>query len=135
LSGKWSRFVEGLIVPAMERLFRERGIEIERIFSRVQSKNKSMEIDILAANGKHAILVEVKSTLKVNDVKEHIKRLGNFKVVFPEYKDKYIVGAVAGIVIEESADKYAYRNGLFVIAENGNTVNITNDDKFVPKLW
>ncbi len=135
LSSKWSRFVEGLIVPAMERLFKERGIKIDKILTRVRAKGRVMEIDILAINGKYAILVEVKSTLKVNDVKEHIERLKDFKVAFPEYNDKHVVGAVAGIVIDEKADRYAYRKGLFVIAESGNTVDILNDGKFVPKMW
>ncbi len=135
LSSKWSKFVEGLIVPAMERLFKERGIKIDKILTRVRAKGRVMEIDILAINGKYAILVEVKSTLKVNDVKEHIERLKDFKVAFPEYNDKHVVGAVAGIVIDEKADRYAYRKGLFVIAESGNTVDILNDGKFVPKMW
>jgi DNA-binding PadR family transcriptional regulator len=30
LTGKWSRFVEGLIAPATERLFKERWIEVDR---------------------------------------------------------------------------------------------------------
>ena len=36
LTGKWSRFVEGLIVPAAERLFGERGIIIDKVSQRVK---------------------------------------------------------------------------------------------------
>ena len=122
-------------MPAMERLFREKGIEIQRIFPRVQSRGRSMEIDILAVNGKYAILVEAKSSLKVYDVNEHLERLKDFKGEFPEYRYKHVIGAVAGIVIDERADRYAYRKGLFVIAESGETVKILNDSKFIPKLW
>jgi hypothetical protein len=32
LTGKWSRFVEGLIAPANERLFKERWIEVDKVF-------------------------------------------------------------------------------------------------------
>ena len=31
LGGKWGRFVEGLIVPGAVSMFREKGIEIDRI--------------------------------------------------------------------------------------------------------
>lgn len=44
-------------------------------------------------------------------------------------------GAVAGIVIEEGVDRFAYREGLFVIAQAGDTVRLLNDGEFVPKAW
>ncbi len=135
LTGKWGNFVVGLVLPATERLFKERGIEVTQIAQSVKSRKKGfeMEIDILAANGEYVVLIEVKSTLKVDDVKEHIERLDKFKPAFPAYRDKKIVGAVAGIVIESGVDRFAYKNGLFVIAQSGDTVKFLNDDKFVPK--
>ena len=137
LTGKWSRFVEGLIAPATERLFKERGIEVDKVFQRVKTHRNGdeMEVDILAINGEYAVLIEAKSTLKIEDVKEHIERLGKFKTFFPEYRERKVVGAVGGIVIEEDSDKYAYRNGLFVIGESGEAAVILNDKGFKPKAW
>ena len=137
LTGKWGRFVEGLIVPAAERLFKERGIIIDKVSQRVKTHHDgdTMEIDILAINGEYAVLIEAKSTLKVEDIKEHIERLADFKKFFPEYKDKKVLGAVGGIVIEEHSDIFAYKQGLFVITESGETVRISNDKDFVPKAW
>ena len=43
LTGKWSRFVEGLIAPGAVTLFRERGIEVERIFQRVKIQKNGEE--------------------------------------------------------------------------------------------
>ena len=37
--------------------------------------------------------------------------------------------------IEEGSDKYAYKQGLYVIAESDETVRILNDDTFKPKKW
>jgi len=137
LTGKWSRFVEGLIAPAAVRIFTERGIKVNTVFQRVkkQYNGDGIEIDILVINGEYAVLIEVKSTLGVDDIKDHLERLGKFAAFFPEYKDRKVVGAVAGIVIDEGADKFAYRNGLFVIAQSGETVKILNDEKFTPKVW
>ncbi len=137
LTGKWGKFVEGLIVPAVERLFNEWGIEVDKVYQRARSRlnGSEMEIDILAVNGDYAILIEANSTLKIEDVNNHIKRLENFKSFFPEYKDRKIMGAVGGISIEEESDKYAYRQGMFVITESGETVKILNDKKFKPKEW
>ena len=137
LTGKWSRFVEGLIAPAVERLFKERGIAVDKIFQRVKTRRngEEMEVDILAINGEYAVLIEAKSTLKIDDVNDHIERLEKFKAFFPEYSKRKVVGAVGGIVIEEDSDKYAYRNGLFVIGESGEAAVILNDKNFQPKVW
>ena len=137
LTGKWSKFVEALVVPAAERLFRERGILVDKVSQRVRAREngEGMEIDVLAVDGEHAVLIEVKSTLGIDDVREHIDRLGKFKRFFPEYADRKAVGAVAGIVIDEGVDRFAYKNGLFVIAQSGDTVRVLNDEKFVPKEW
>jgi len=137
LTGKWGKFVEGLIVPGAVSMFREKGIEIDRIFQRVEAhKDKdNLEIDILGVNSEYALLIEAKSTLGVEDVKEHVERIQAFKRFFPEYEDRKVIGAVAGIVIDEGADRFAYRQGFFVIGQTGETVKILNDEKFEPKTW
>jgi len=137
LTGKWGRFVEGLIAPGTISMFKERGIGVEKVYQRVKAHKdgREIEIDILAINKEYAILIEAKSSLGISDVDEHIERLKAFKVFFPEYSDRKVVGAVAGITIEEDADKYAYRHGLFVIGQSGETVEILNDKKFRPKVW
>ncbi len=80
-------------------------------------------------------MVEVKSSLGVDNVKELINDLQEFKQFFPEYNQKQLYGAVAGIEIEEGADKYAYRQGLFVLVQTGETVTILNYEQFQPKAW
>ncbi|KJR42444.1 Resolvase, Holliday junction-type [Candidatus Magnetoovum chiemensis] len=137
LTGKWGRFVEGLVVPAAKRIFNERGIELEHTHQRSKSEveGAEMEIDVLATNGEYAVAIEVKSTLTVKHIKEHIEKLKKFKRAFPVYRDKKIIGAAAGIVIEGGVDRYAYQRGLFVIAQSGDTVKILNDAKFNPTYF
>jgi len=137
LTGKWGRFVEGLIAPGTISMFKERGIEVEKVYQKVKAHKdgKEIEIDILAIDKEYAVLIEAKSTLGIEDIKEHIERLKIFKKFFPEYSDRKVIGAVAGIVIEEGADKFAYRQGLFVIGQTGETVKILNDKTFKPKIW
>lgn len=137
IAGKWGRFVEGLIAPGAVAMFEERGIEIDRIFQRVNARKNGdrMEIDILGVNKEYVVLIEAKSTLGASDVKEHIEKMDAFKHFFPEYSDRKVVGAVAGIVIDENVDRFAYRQGFFVIGQTGDTVKILNDEGFKPKAW
>jgi len=74
-----------------------------------------MEIDLLLVNGDALVVVEVKSTLKVEHVRKLLDDLEAFLNFFPEYGDYRRFGAVAALGIDESADRYAYRQGLFVL--------------------
>ena len=137
LAGKWGKFVEGLVAPGAIRMFKERGIKVEKISRRVErlKNGKKMEIDLLVENQEYVLAIEVKSTLNVEEINLHLKDMQKFKEFFPEFKGRKVVGAVAGIVIEQGADRYAYRKGLFVIGQTGETVKILNDEKFKPKEW
>jgi len=137
LGGKWGLFVENMVAPACETIFLKRGIPVHQVSQRVKKRldSKTLEIDVLVTNENHVLIVEVKSSLGVDDIKEMIEDLREFRSFFPEYSQKQLYGAVAGIEIEEGADKYAYRQGLFVLAQAGETVSILNNSTFQPKNW
>ncbi|MBF2056697.1 MAG: DUF3782 domain-containing protein [Cyanobacterium sp. T60_A2020_053] len=137
LGGKWGRFVENMVAPSCETLFLSRGIPVHQVSQRVKKRldGDILEIDVLVTNENHVLVVEVKSSLGVNDVKDLIKDLQRFKRFFPEYSQKNLYGAVAGIEMEEGADKYAYRQGIFVLGQSGESVAIFNGDEFQPKAW
>jgi hypothetical protein len=94
------------------------------------------EIDLLLINTHYSIAVEIKTTLKVADIDDHLKRLDKLKNnPIRSIKGTLLLGAVAGIKIESNADKYAYRQGLFVLKQKGEIVEIANDVKFQPREW
>ena len=137
LGGKWGRFVENMVAPACETLFLKRGIPVHQVSQRMKKRlnGQTLEIDVLVTNENHVLVVEVKSSLGVNDVKDLMDDLRRFRGFFPEYAQKQLYGAVAGIEIEEGADKYAYRQGLFVLAQAGEAVSILNNPDFEPRNW
>ena len=45
------------------------------------------------------------------------------------------MGAVAAMVLPQEIGRYAYRKGLFVLAQSGDAVEIRNDDSFKPQQW
>lgn len=137
LGGTWGLFVENLVAPACETLFLERGIPVHQVSQRIKKRKEgeTLEIDILVLNQEHTLVVEVKSRLSVADVQEFITDLQRFRHFFPEYSQNQLYGAVAGIIIDEGADRYAYRQGLFVLAQSGGTITLLNNDEFQPKAW
>jgi len=135
-TGQWGKLIEALVKPSALKLFQERGVKITVTYQRVESfrEGKQKEIDLLLTNDREAVVVEVKTTLRVADVREFLADLSEFSFFFPRYRGVKIYGAVAGLRVEEEADKFAYRQGLFVLSGSGEgLVRILNDAEFRPK--
>ena len=137
LDRNWGKLVEALVKPSVAAQFRKRGIAVIGSGQQVERMlgADTIEIDILLSDGDSLIVVEVKTTLRIENVDEHLQHhLRPFKRFFPEYQDKKIYGAVAYIHVEENADRYAYKKGLFVLTfTTGDLVTILNDDNFRPQ--
>jgi hypothetical protein len=132
-------FVQEMVKPAVVRLFQERNLPVHQVMPNIRAfdDNRQLrsEIDLLVINSDVAIAVECKSQLKQQDVDEHLERLEIFKDCFPQFKNFTILGAVAAMVLPEEVGRNAYRRGLFVLAQSGDTMEIRNDAKFEPGQW
>ncbi|MEO5340536.1 MAG: hypothetical protein H7837_08475 [Magnetococcus sp. MYC-9] len=138
LGGRLGEFVEGLVAPACKTLFAERGIPVHMVSRRMSASlpgGRNMEVDLLVDNTDSVVLVEVKSKLTVDDVRNHLEKMSNFKEFIPLYAGKRAVGAVAAMVIEENVCRFAINSGLFVIEQAGETLRMANDAQFQPKVW
>jgi len=137
LGNRLGEFVEWQVRPAAVRLFQERGIAVHELSTGVsiQRDGEGMEIDLLVTNTTEAVAVEVKSKLAQADVDEHLERLAKFKRLMPRYQDVEVMGAVAGIVVPTDVARYAYRQGLFVLAQSGDSIVTLNDAAFQPRAW
>jgi len=137
LTNRLGEFIEEMVRPGAVRLFRERGIDVHVVSRNVTAERdgEAVEIDLLVVNDGEMIVVECKSSLSVDDVNDHLDRLAKVKRLFPLYRDMRIMGAVAAMVMQENVSRYAYKKGLFVLCQSGDTMIIRNDDKFVPVVW
>ena len=137
LGNRLGEFVEEAVRPAAVKLFRERGIDVHEVHQNVTAKRDgdALEIDLLVVNNNNVVAIECKSNLSIDDVKGHLKRLGKIKRLLPDHKEKRILGAVAGMVIPENVAVYAIKNGLYVIGQNGDHLELQNEAKFVAKFW
>lgn len=133
---QWGRMMEALVQPSAIHLFQERGIQVQYVYQRVKSQlnGRSMELDLLLENGDEIVVIEVKSTLRVDDVKEFLTDLTELFEFFPKYRAYKVYAGVAGLDIVQEADKYAARQGLFVLHIVGDGLaQIKNTAEFQPK--
>ena len=122
--------------------FRELGHNVKthsrkKIFGK-RGTADSGEIDLFLEDGDVAILVEAKTTLKMDDVIDHIKRLEKYRrfVDADGKSGKRFIGAVAGTVIAEKVINFAHENGLYVIIQSARAVEILSQPVgFVAKEW
>jgi hypothetical protein len=137
LSNRLGEFVEEAVRPAAVRLFRERGLDVHEVYQNVSTKRGSegLEIDLLVINDKDMVVIECKSNLSFDDVNDHLARLEKVKRLMPRYKECRVSGAVAGMVIADNVASYAIRNGLYVIGQNGEHLELRNEAVFVAKVW
>jgi hypothetical protein len=137
LGNRLGDFVEDAVRPAAVRLFKERGIVVHEVQQNVsvQRGEEGIEIDLMVVNDTEAVAVECKSNLKIDDVQEHLERLGKLKRLLPRYADFKLMGAVAALVTPDHVARYAYAQGLFVIGQSGDHLEIGNDLAFKPAVW
>ena len=141
-NSQWGKLVESLVEGKLVELLRARNIDVNETYTRVQrsytdekGKLRSREIDIIAANGKEVVVVEVKTTLKPDDVKYFLETLKIFKRYFSLYTNKPTYGAVAFLRSAAKAPVFAERQGLFVIRATGDSASLINKPDFKPKAF
>jgi len=127
---------------ALIRKFKKLDYKIERhsrnvCFGHGLPKEMQGEVDLLLEDGNIAILVEVKTTLRTADARAHIERLEKYRRVADIKGDqRCFIGAVAGAVVEGDAQEFAHKNGMYVIVQSGEAVEIVQTPEgFKAKEW
>jgi hypothetical protein len=130
-------FFEEMVLPALEDLFRARGLDVSEVYRRVTSHRggERIEIALLVTDSDVAVALKCRSHLTREEVERHVERMNKFKRLLPKYADMQIHGAVAGMVVDEEAVEAAQAAGLWVLAQSGETAALKNDPGFAPRVW
>jgi Holliday junction resolvase-like predicted endonuclease len=120
---QWGRLVEALCKPAAFKLFKEHGIEIDRIYEGVHKVKDNgqdvMEIDVALCDTSVAVIVEVKSRCGSREIDHFLSQMERCKEWYPDFADKELRVAVAAIQYDDGAEKYALGKGLYVLKLSG----------------
>lgn len=134
---QWGKLMESLVSGDLVRLLDSRGIGVQRLAQRTLERRggESYEVDILAVNGEEIVVVEVKTTLRPEDVRRFRSKLGRFKEWWPEYRDRTVYGAMAFLQAADGVALHAERQGFFVIRATGDSASIVNAEDFEPRVF
>ncbi len=125
---------EGLMEPEAVRLFQKAGFDIDRYHRNMRKKNKQnqneMEVDLVMLNCTLAIVVEIKTDCRKKDIDHFLRQMPKFRKLFPEFRDKEILAAVAAISYDRDAANYAHDQGLLVISTtDGDNFTLEPSDR------
>ena len=136
-TSQWGKLVEALVDGKVVELLNGRGIEVEQTSQRCEGvyEGKTQEIDILAINGTEIVAVEVKTTLRPEDIGIFENKLKVLKLWMRQYAEKKIYGAVAYIRADAGSAKLAAKRGLFVIRAVGESARLINSPNFKPRSF
>jgi len=139
LSDRIGDLIQAMVYGGIKRLFRELGYDFDVINQKYNFGNKELgiygEVDLFLENGELALLVEVKTNLSMKDVREHKERLEDFRRVADVKNDKRrFLAAVGGGVIQDNVRDFALKQGMFVVQQSGENVEILVP-KGKPKVW
>jgi len=138
LGDRLGELVQAMVEGGIKRMFKDLGYEFDVLNPEYEFGNKKIgfgEVDILLENGDFALLVEVKTNLTVKDVKEHQERLKKFRLWMDTRNDsRKFIAAVGGGVIRKNVRDFALKQGMFVVQQSGENVEILVPEG-KPMIW
>ena len=137
-TSQWGRLMESLVEGDLVSILNQRGIAINDTTTRLKGRRAdggNFEFDILAHNGNEVVVIEVKTTLRPDDVKKFLRKLEKFKQWLPRYADNTIYGGMAWLTAVAGSEDMVQSRGLFSIRATGNSASVVNPLDFQPKAW
>lgn len=139
LGNKFGSFTEGLALPSMEKLLRERfGMTVVSPRVKVITATDEVEIDLLAyANGtvNSAFLVEVKSHLDQRAIQQLMNLLEKFPALFPEHRDKALYGMLACVQGSKELRQQVLDQGLYLATIHDKQFRLDTPQAFIPRRF
>ena len=139
LGAKFGSFTEGLALPSMETILRQRfGMKVVSPSVRASEDGKHLEIDVLAyTNGElnTAYIVEVKSHAREESITQLKSILQRFRSFFPEHKDKKLYGILASVDLSNELREKILQEGFYVARIHDQVFELDIPDNFQPRPY
>ena len=104
-------------------------VKFDFISKNVKQKKhrKEDEYDIFLENGNAVGVIEVKYKVQQSHIDKLIeKKAENFRILFPDYADYKLYVGIAGLSFEPETEEYALDNGLVVLKQKGDVMQVNS---------
>ncbi len=142
LARKMGTIVEDIVAPNVPRIAREDfglsgepdDFSVRRRVRHKHDRSKEREFDVIAVYGDVVVVVEVKSTPRVDDVNEFLAGLPDFTDYLPEHRGKRIIPVLASLSMPENIVPYLTKRGVYAMAMGDDTMTVVNADAISASL-
>ena len=133
---RWGKLIEALVEGNLLKLLRDENVEVIRVFSGVRSRIHETwrEYDLVAVGDADAVVVEVKTTLRVSDVAKFTERMGDFREWRPDHARPQVWGALAYLTTKGNA-AHAEDAGFYLIRAVSGSARLVNSEGFEPRRF
>jgi uncharacterized coiled-coil DUF342 family protein len=140
MNNRFGEIVEYMVRPNLVAKFQELGFAFTRANrTEITDREHSIftEVDALLENSDTVMAVEIKNKPNIDDIKDHLERMEKLRKHADLHNDqRRYLGAMAGVVFNESDKIYALKQGFYVIEPSGDTFNITEPTGvYQPREW
>ena len=105
------------------------GIHFDKVQRNLKISDHHVEFDIVLINKKSICIIEVKSKAHHQEIPILIdKKLKHFKIDYPEYKGYQYYFGIASLVTHQAMVQAAKQQGIFLLTQKGNHIEIVNSD-------
>jgi hypothetical protein len=136
LGRKFGGYTEGLALPAMEKLMRQR-FKMDVILPRARAyrNGHSLELDMLGFSNKEhgsAYIVEIKSRFREDEFQQVLNTLQEAPKFFLQLRDKRLYGIVVAVDIPENMRRRVIKAGLYLVLPHEDTFKLAVPRDFKP---
>ncbi len=144
LANKMGTMAEDLVAPSVPRILRTvtgcAEEQIDMIAVRLRRRHpvdrgRSQEFDVVAVCGEYVLINETRSRLRVKDIDDFVELMKQARGFFPEYADRYFIGAIASLYVDESVVRYGQDQGLLVLGLGEDLMTVLNEPGFEPRKF
>jgi ribosomal protein L9 len=104
-------------------------VKFDEIAKNIKQKRHRTEdeYDIFLENGNSVGIIEVKYKVTKDHINKMVdKKANNFRILFPDYSDYKLYIGIAGLSFEPNVEKLASDNGLVVLKQKGEIMQVNS---------
>ena len=139
LGNKFGSFAEGMALPSMEKILRDR-FNMDVVAPRATSRlnGRMIEIDVMAYdNGSRneLYIVEVKSHLTREGIDQILKTIEEFPRFFGAHRDRTVYGIIAAVDIPQNLRAEVLKHGLYLARIHDGAFELLTPKNFKPRAF
>jgi hypothetical protein len=136
LGNKFGSYNEALFIPSLIKLL-ESKFNCNKTFpnARFKDNGNTFEIDLLGVSDSACYLVEIKSHLKSEGIRQLINLIQQFNEFGEEYAGKKKYGMITATNYSEQTKNEALKEGIYFISITDEIAKLAVPEDFVPKQW